>query len=122
MCDSWLQSSHKHVFYRSQQKIEEEGSGAVYEATKTISRTNGQPVQCDAIGYRNGLGRVVLMRTNITGFGVGEVELVPSLYAPKKDTAKHYLITDFETNHVTIATTTQGIKEDRNGLMRESSG
>ena len=88
----------------------------MYEATKTISRTNGQPVQCNAIGYRNGLGRVVLMRTNITGFGVGEVELVPSLYAPKKDTAKHYLITDFETN------TTQGIKEDRNGLMPENSG
>ena len=106
----FLYGESKRKILPTQKKIQEEGTAALYGATKTIRRSNGTPVRCDAIGYRNGLGRVVLMRSNLANFGVGEVELVPTHVArkkKKKESEDNDMLLRFETSWVVIATTTQ---------------
>ena len=65
------------------------GPVAMYEHCKIHHCSNGEKVRYDAIGYRNGLGRVVLMKTTLPEFGVGRIALVPDKCMWKNPTAHH---------------------------------
>jgi hypothetical protein len=85
--------------------VQEYGAFAVYEASDSTNRNN-----VDVSAFRNGLGRVALMRTTVEQFGNGRIALIPSKKKYHFAADKHDLIQQFEGN-VIIATHTQSSPE-----------